>query len=88
MKTVKTIAAGIILMASVFAVNASENSASSEVRIHVADYELKFEHWMFDTESFEVKKSETSAGTVVDIAVANPDFSILVEAVTKAGLGL
>ena len=84
--TVKTIAAGIILMASVFAVNASENSASSEIRIHVVDYELKMESWMFDTESFEVKNSEASAGTVVDIAVSNPDFSILVEAVTKANL--
>jgi transforming growth factor-beta-induced protein len=84
--TVKTIAAGIILMASVFAGYASSNSASSEIRIHVVDYELKMESWMFDAESFEVKKSEASAGTVVDIAVANADFSILVEAVTKAGL--
>ena len=84
--TVKTIAAGIILMASVFTVNASENSANSEIRIHIVDYELKMESWMFDTESFEVKNSEASAGTVVDIAVANPDFSILVEAETKADL--
>ena len=86
MKTVKTIAAGIILMASAFAVNASENSRSSEVRIHVADYELSFEQWMLDLNTFEAKKSNTAAGTVVDIAVANSDFSILVEAVTKAGL--
>jgi transforming growth factor-beta-induced protein len=86
MKTVKTITAGIILMASVFAVNASENLRSSEVRIHVADYESKIEPWMVSTKSFEAKNSETAAGTVVDIAVANSDFSILVEAVTKAGL--
>ena len=86
MKTVKTIAAGIILMASVFAVNASENLKSSEVRIQEADYELKVESWMVATETFEAKKTETAAGTVVDIAVANSDFSILVEAVTKAGL--
>lgn len=86
MKTVKTITAGIILMASVFAVNASENLRSSEVRIHVADYEMKIEPWMVAIETFELKKPETSAGTVVDIAVANSDFSILVEAVTKAGL--
>lgn len=86
MKTVKTITSGIILMASVFAVNASENLRSSEVRIHVADYESKIEPWMVSTKSFEAKNSETAAGTVVDIAVANSDFSILVEAVTKAGL--
>lgn len=86
MKTVKTITAGIILMASVFAVNASENLRSSEVRIHVADYEMKIEPWMVAIETFELKKPETAAGTVVDIAVANSDFSILVEAVTKAGL--
>ncbi len=86
MKTVKTIAAGIILMASAFAVNASENLRSSEVKIHVADYELKIESWMVDVETFEAKKADAPAGTVVDIAVANSDFSILVEAVTKAGL--
>ncbi len=86
MKTVKTIAAGIILMASVFTGYASENSTNSEVRIHVVDYELKVEPWMIATELFELKKSEAAAGTVVDIAVANSDFSILVEAVTKAGL--
>lgn len=86
MKTVKTIAAGIILMASAFVVNASENSRSSEVRIHVSDYETKIEPWMVTSEYFEIEKSETAAGTVVDIAVANSDFSILVEAVTKTGL--
>ena len=31
-------------------------------------------------------KSDTRSSTVVEIAVSNPDFSILVEAVTKAGL--
>lgn len=86
MKTVKTIAAGIILMASVFVVNAGENSASSELRIHVSDYELKVEPWMLAAETFETKKVDAAAGTVVDIAVNNSDFSILVEAVTKAGL--
>jgi transforming growth factor-beta-induced protein len=86
MKTVKTIAAGIILMASVFAGYASENSARTEAKIHVSDYELNLETWMFNLDNFNAKKSEATAGTVVDIAVANPDFSILVEAVTKAGL--
>ena len=32
------------------------------------------------------KSVDASASTVVEIAVSNPDFSILVEAVTKAGL--
>jgi transforming growth factor-beta-induced protein len=86
MKTVKTIAAGIILMASAVAVNASENSTSSEVRIHVADYGLNIEPWMVDAKTFDAKKADAAAGTVVDIAVANSDFSILVEAVTKADL--
>ena len=86
MKTVKTIAAGVILMATVFAVNANEMVTNSEVRLHVNDYELKFESWMLDVDFFEDNKSEASLGTVVDIAVANPDFSILVEAVTKANL--
>lgn len=86
MKTAKTIAAGIILMASTFAVNANENLTNSEVRIHVADYELKIESWMIDAETFEAKNADAAAGTVVDIAASNPDFSILVEAVAKAGL--
>jgi transforming growth factor-beta-induced protein len=86
MKTVKTIAAGIILMASAFVVNASENSTSTEIRIHVSDYALSIEQWMLDVNTFETKMTDVAAGTVVDIAVANSDFSILVEAVTKAGL--
>lgn len=86
--TVKTIVAGLILTASAFGVNATENKFNSKVRenIHVADYELNFESWMFDVNNFNSKKSEMASGTVVDIAVSNPDFSILVEAVTKAGL--
>jgi len=84
MKTVKTIAAGLILTASVFGVSASEISAKSYKMAEVNEAELKVENWM--VESFESPKAEKAAGTVVDIAVANSDFSILVEAVTKAGL--
>lgn len=73
-------------MASVFVGYASENLRNSELRTNVADYELKFEPWMISTEFFEAIKSEAPTGTVVDIAVANSDFSILVEVVTKAGL--
>ena len=85
MKTLKTIAAGILLMASAMMVHASENSMNPEPRLHVSDYNLDFENWMLDTEFFGPKKSK-AMGSVVDIAVANPDFSILVEAVTKADL--
>ena len=73
-------------MASVFAVNANEIIRNSEVRLHVTDYSLNLEPWMVDINHFEEKKSKAEAGTVVDIAVSNPDFSILVEAVTKADL--
>jgi uncharacterized surface protein with fasciclin (FAS1) repeats len=82
--TVKTIAAGLILTASVFVVNASETSSNSFKMAEVIEAELSVENWM--VESFKSPKVETAAGTVVDIAVANSDFSILVEAVTKAGL--
>jgi uncharacterized surface protein with fasciclin (FAS1) repeats len=82
--TVKTIAAGLILTASVFGVSASETSSNSFKLAEVYEAELKVENWM--VESFDSPKAEKAAGTVVDIAVANPDFSILVEAVTKAGL--
>ena len=84
--TVKTIAAGLILTASVFGVNASEISANSFKLAEVSEAELKVENWMVDLELFESTKAEKTAGTVVDIAVTNSDFSILVEAVTKAGL--
>lgn len=84
--TVKTIAAGLILTASVFGVNASEISATSFKIAEVREADLTVENWMVDLDLFGLPTDETAAGTVVDIAVANSDFSILVEAVTKAGL--
>jgi transforming growth factor-beta-induced protein len=84
--TVKTIAAGLILTASVFGVNASEISANSFKIAEVREAVLTVESWMVDLDLFGLPIAETAAGTVVDIAVANSDFSILVEAVTKAGL--
>jgi transforming growth factor-beta-induced protein len=54
--------------------------------VTIADYDLNLETWMLEIENFNAEKSEASAGTVVQIAASNPDFSILVEAVTKAGL--
>jgi len=112
--TVKTIAAGLILTASVFGVTAKENLISWNVAdyelkleswmsdadkfnaeravyaannfVNVADYKLNLESWMLEVDNFNSEKAETSAGTVVQIAASNPDFSTLVEAVTKAGL--
>jgi len=84
--TVKTIAAGLILTASVFGVNASETSSNKFKMAEVREAALSVENWMVDLDLFESPKFETAAGTVVDIAVSNSDFSILVEAVTKAGL--
>ena len=84
--TVKTMAVGIILTASVFAVNANDISKNALSRFDVSDYELKIESWMVDVNTFAPKSAEKAAGSVVDIAVSNPDFSILVEAVSKAGL--
>ena len=87
MKTMKTIAAGIFLVASVMMASGSENMSNLERRLHVDDYDLNFERWMFEVDYISPKKSKTAAmGSVVDIAVSNPDFSILVEAVTKADL--
>jgi len=116
--TVKTIAAGILLTATVFGVNANEKLSGSKLFVEIKDYELELESWMNDVDKFNAEiaahlannfvtvgdydlgieswmlemdnfnsaKSEASAGTVVQIAASNPDFSILVEAVTKAGL--
>ena len=116
--TVKTIAAGILLTATVFGVNANEKLSGSKLFVEVKDYELELESWMNDVDKFNAEIaahlannfvtvgdydlgieswmleidnfnsaiSEASAGTVVQIAASNPDFSILVEAVTKAGL--
>ncbi len=83
MKTrVKQIAMALVLSVLVLNVNASELMRN----LTVTESVLSIEQWMVETKSFETKVLAPSAGTVVDIAVANPDFSILVEAVTKAGL--
>jgi transforming growth factor-beta-induced protein len=84
--TVKTIAAGLILTASVFGVNASELSTGTFKLTEVRDYKMVVENWMVNEDLFETLKVETATSTVVQIAASNPDFSILVEAVTKAGL--
>ena len=87
MKTsVKLFAIGLFIVSGSVGVFANENRVISDNRFNVSDYELKIESWMLDINNFETAKSETVSGSVVDIAVSSPDFSILVEAVTKAGL--
>ena len=84
--TIKTIAAGLFLTVSVFGVNASDFSNATFKVEEVADYKMVLENWMLNSGFFETPKVETATNTVVQIAASNPDFSILVEAVTKAGL--
>lgn len=84
--TVKLLAAGLIITSGVFATMANEVPKNTDNRFNLPDYEMVVEPWMVDATNFEPVKSETVSGSVVDIAVSNPDFSILVEAVTKAGL--
>jgi transforming growth factor-beta-induced protein len=86
MKTkIKTLGVALVLSAVVLGVNASE-LRSSMALTKVAESNLEVESWMLKTEYFETKKSDSESSTVVEIAVSNPDFSILVEAVAKAGL--
>ncbi len=87
MKTkVNTLLVALILTVSVTIASDSEILKSSFVNIEVPEYNLNLEPWMINTSNFEAKESKTTSSTVVDIAVSNPDFSILVEAVTKADL--
>lgn len=80
MKTIRNLSMVFILALAVAGANATE------LRSSAAEPALEMEQWMLDAGTFEVMNKTPKATTVVDIAVANPDFSILVEAVTKAGL--
>lgn len=76
---------GIALFLSVattIGVNATELK-SNAVEMEPA---MELENWMTNAALFDASKNDAGAGTVVEIAVSNPDFSILVEAVTKADL--
>ncbi len=85
-KTVKTLVAALILTVSVTTLNASETEKSSFTLAEVSEYELNVEPWMVDVANFDLKKLDSEGSSVVEIAAGNPDFSILVEAVTKAKL--
>lgn len=77
----KTLGIALVLSVATIGVNATELKNAIEI-----EPAMKIEIWMTDAAVFETKKVDSEAGTVVEIAVSNPDFSILVEAVTKADL--
>ena len=76
---------GIALVFAVIVTGINATEIRNAITIE-SEPTMKTESWMTDLEFFETKKDASVTGTVVDIAVSNPDFSILVEAVTKADL--
>jgi len=84
--TLKTLVAALILTVSVTTINASEAVKSSFAVTELTESKLNLESWMIDIANFDLKKSDATSSSVVEIAVSNPDFSVLVEAVTKADL--
>lgn len=77
----RTIGLALILSVTTIGLNATELE-------NLVEFEpaLELEEWMTSETLFDATKDNSEVGTVVDIAVSNPDFSILVEAVTKADL--
>jgi transforming growth factor-beta-induced protein len=71
----------LFLSVATIGVNATELKNSE-----ILEPALELESWMTNDAIFNAIKDDANAGTVVEIAVSNPDFSILVEAVTKADL--
>lgn len=63
-----------------FSLSASENKKS----VLAGEESIKIESWMMSESFFSFE--DKSNPNVVEIAVSNPDFSILVEAVVKADL--
>ena len=47
---------------------------------------MEIEPWMVSENFLEMEKDDGKGSSVVDIAISNPDFSILVDAVVKANL--
>jgi uncharacterized surface protein with fasciclin (FAS1) repeats len=86
MKTkMRNIAMAVALTVGVTSVTASEFN-NAELVLNTAEKTMAMESWMLDAELFGADDSKSANSTVVEIAVSNPDFSILVEAVSKAGL--
>lgn len=86
MKTkMRNIAMAVALTVGVTSVTASQFNDAERV-LNSAERTMEMEGRMPDASLFGADDSKTANSTVVEIAVGNPDFSILVEAVTKAGL--
>ena len=68
---------GIAIFLSVATIGVDASELINKMEIEPA---LKLENWMTNDSFFDTKKDDTSTSTVVEIAVSNPDFSILVEA--------
>ena len=86
MKTkLRNMAMTVVLTLGVNAVTASEIK-NSEIVFNSGESSMTLESWMLDEKLFEYDDAESKNSTVVEIAVSNPDFSILVDAVIKAWL--
>ncbi|WP_372948252.1 fasciclin domain-containing protein [Mariniphaga sp.] len=86
MKTkMRNIAMAVAITVGATAVTASEFK-NTELVLNTAEKTMAMESWMLDADLFGADDSKSASSTVVEIAVSNPDFSILVEAVSKAGL--
>lgn len=86
MKTkMRNIAMAVALTFGATAVTASEFN-NADLVLKTVEKTLVMESWMLDAGLFGADDSKSAGSTVVEIAVNNPDFSILVEAVSKAGL--
>jgi transforming growth factor-beta-induced protein len=86
MKTkMRNIAMAVALTVGVTSATASQFNDAERV-LNTAERTMEMEGRMPDASLFGADDSKTANSTVVEIAVGNPDFSILVEAVTKAGL--
>jgi len=85
MKTkIRNIAIALTFVFGAFGVNAT--GLMNPELMGMNDRDLKVEAWMLNEANFDSGDSKTAGSTVVEIAVSNPDFSILVDAVKKAGL--
>jgi uncharacterized surface protein with fasciclin (FAS1) repeats len=86
MKTkMRNIAMAAALTIGTTVVTASEFN-NADLVLNIAEKTMVIESWMLDANLFGADDSKSAGSTVVEIAVNNPDFSILVEAVSKAGL--
>jgi uncharacterized surface protein with fasciclin (FAS1) repeats len=86
MKTkMRNIAMAAALTVGIASLTASEFN-NAELVLNAAEKTMALESWMLNTDLFGADDLKSTNSTVVEIAVNNPDFSILVEAVSKAGL--